>query len=157
MKNTHKTVLLAALLAVSGFALAGPEHRSHGAKATTAAQPARELAGAIRRLDLSPEQKTEVEAIFAANRDALQAHGKASRALREDIQTLLGAPELDEQALADLAEAEGKLAEERVMLIGTLAADVLAELDDDQRAELEAMRAERQARRGETRRRRSGS
>jgi len=157
MKNTQKIVLMTALLGASGLAFAGPEHRSHGSDARPSSQPAREFAGAIKQLDLSPDQQAEIESIFVASRDAMKAHAEASKALREDLRNLLNAPQLDEDALATLAEAEGDLAEERVMLMGTLAADVLAELDEEQRAELEELRAERLARRGERRQDRRGS
>jgi len=156
MRNFPRTLVFTALLCASGLALAGPEHRSQGAQANPAQQPAREFAGMLRQLDLSPEQQAEVKAIFSTNKDALEAQAEASRALREDLQVLLGADVLDENALADLAEMEGKLAEERVMLMGTLAADVLAELDDEQRAELQALREERLARRDEWRQKRAG-
>lgn len=155
MKTVMKIVLLTTMLGASGLALAGPEHRSHGANTDPANQPMREFASTLKRLDLSAEQQEAIEAIFAANKDAVRAQSEASRALREDIQELLYAPALDEEALAALAVAEGGLAEERVMLMGTLAADVLAQLDDEQRAELETLRAERLARRGEWRLQRS--
>ncbi len=153
MRNIRKTVLFTALLCVSGLALAGPEQRPHGGQVN----PAREFSGMIRQLDLSPEQQAEIKSIFSANQGAMEAHAEASRALREDLQALLNAEVLDENALAGLAEAEGELAEERIMLMGTLAADVLAELDDEQRAELQELREERLARRGERRQKRAGS
>lgn len=152
MSNTHRTLLLTALLCISGLALAGPEHRGH---ASQGQQPARDFAGMIRQIDLSEEQEAAIKSIFSDNKDAMEAQAEASRAAREELQALLDADVLDEDALADLAETEGQLAEERVMLMGTLAADVLAELDDEQRAELQELRAERLARRGEWRQKRA--
>ncbi len=154
MRKLQKIVLFTALLGAGTLAFAGPEHpedRHAAPNADPSAQPVRELAGAIRRLDLDPEQETAIKEIFAANREALEAQAAAGRDLREELQTLLNEPELDEEALAALAAAEGDLAEERVMLIGTLAAEVLAELDDEQRAELATLRAERLSRRDEWR------
>ena len=144
------TLLAAAPLALAGTALAGPGHAGPGGFGADPAMSAeRQLAGTIRRLDLSADQEAAIRDLFEDNREDLEANRQASRAVREDVQALLAADTLDDEALADLARREGELAEERVLLSGTLAAQVLAELNDDQRAELQALRSEREQRRRE--------
>jgi Spy/CpxP family protein refolding chaperone len=156
MNQIRKTLLLTAMLTVTPMAMAGPGHAGHGGPGPgdSTSQLAREMAGAIKRLDLSEEQETAIRALFSDNRETLKAHGQASREVRDEIRELLGAERLDEDALAALATREGELAEERVILMTTLASQVHAELTEAQRAELAQMRDDRLARRDEMRRER---
>lgn len=154
MNHITRTLLFGAMLATAPLALAGPGQAGgpggpggFGGDAAMAAE--RQLAGTIRRLDLDADQEAAIRALFEENREDLEANRQASRAVREDVQALLEADRLDEDALADLARREGELAEERILLSGTLASQVLAELTDDQRAELQAIRSEREERRRE--------
>jgi protein CpxP len=150
MNAPLRTFLLAGLLATSSLAIAGPGHPGHGQDGFDPVSTVhRHLAGAVKRLDLSDDQRSAVRAIFEDNRDDLRANMEASHAVRKELQALLMADTLDEDALAELAGREGELAEERVLLGAGLASQVLAELDPDQRAELQAMRAEREERRRE--------
>lgn len=147
MKILTQTVALTALLTAAPLALADHDrgHRAQGGYDPTSSVQ-RKLTRAMKQLDLSEEQESAVRAIFEDNREDLQANREATRAVREDIRALLDSWPLDEAALASLAEREGELAEERVVLTSTLASEVLAELDEDQRAELDAMREERRER-----------
>lgn len=150
MKQTSllpRLILLAALLAAAPLTLAGPGHPGHGPGFDAA--DGRQLAGAVKRLDLDEAQANAIRAVFEASRDDLKANAKASRELRAHIHALLTSGALDEEALAEAARREGELAEERVLLSAQLAADVLAELDDAQRAQLQEMRSERLERRRE--------
>lgn len=150
LNRLTRTALFTALLAVSGAALAGPEHPHHARGSHDGSfDPGRQLAGAIQRLELSAVQEAAIQAIFEDNREDLQANRFASRELKGEIQAVLQADTLDEEALAALASREGDLAEERVLLAGTMISDLLAELDDAQRAELQAMQEERRERRRE--------
>ncbi len=144
MKRLTRTLVLAAALAAAPLALANPKHDHHGPGPE--ASMARHLAGAVKHLDLSDAQAESIKALFEANKEDLKANAIASRELRETLHALLTADTLDEEALAEAARQEGQLAEERVLLTGTLASQVLAELDDEQRAELHAMRSERMER-----------
>lgn len=150
MNQLTRVALLTALLTASGAALAGPE-RGQQARGSDAGSidPGRHLAGAVKRLDLSDDQDAAIQAIFEDNREDLHANRIASRELKAEIQTVLQADGLDEETLAVLASREGELAEERVLLAGTMISDLLAELDDAQRAELQTMQSERQERRRE--------
>ena len=143
-----RAVAATLLLAGSTLTLAGPGHADHGGKGPGAGfEPGRELSHAVRRLDLTDAQEDAIRSLFEANREDLLANREASRELREELAALMREDTLDQDALAELAAREGELAEERVLLGGTLASEVLAELDDAQRDELAAMRAEREERR----------
>jgi Spy/CpxP family protein refolding chaperone len=136
------------MLVGSSLALAGPEHAGHGGNGPNSEfDPGRKLAYAVRRLDLTGTQEDAIRSLFEANREDMIANREASREVREDLQALMQEDTLDQEALAELAEREGELAEERVLLGGTLASRVLAELDDAQREELAAMRGQHQERR----------
>jgi Spy/CpxP family protein refolding chaperone len=135
------------LLATSTLAFAGPDHANHRGKAPGAGfDPGRELSQAVQRLDLSDSQQDAIRSLFEANREDLIANREASRELRQELRTLLQEETLDQDALAELAEREGDLAEERMLLGGTLVSDILAELDEGQREELAIMREERRER-----------
>ena len=143
-----RAVAATVLLACSTLAFAGPEHAGHGARgAYEGFDPGRQLAHAMERLDLSDDQRDEIRSLFEANRDDMIANREASLQLRQELDALLQEDSFDQDALAELAERMGELAEERVLLGGTLASNVLAELDKEQRAELAAMRDDRQERR----------
>ncbi len=154
-RHLPRTLLLTALLGAAPLALAGPEHPGHGGDPWAGAT--RHLAHAVKRLDLTTEQEDAIKAIFEANREDLKTSFVAERELREELHEILTADVLDENALADAAQRSGELTEERVLLSGTVTAAVLAELDETQKAELQAMREERQDRRRERFSRRYGS
>jgi len=147
MNLLTKTVLTTTLLGAAGFAAAGPGHPGHGPAGAPDAVVSRHLAKTVQRLDLSAEQEAAIQSIFEANREDMKANREAQRALRTELETVFEAAVFDEAALAELAVREGELAEERVLLMGTVASEVLAELDEAQRAELQALRAEREDRR----------
>ncbi len=139
------TVAAVVMLAGSTLAVAGPEHAGHGGRgAPEGFDPGRHLAQAMRRLDLNDDQRDAIRSLFEANREDMIANREASLQLRQELEALMQEDTLDQDALAELAEQMGELAEERVLLGGTLASQVLAELDDAQREELAAMRDQRQ-------------
>jgi Spy/CpxP family protein refolding chaperone len=148
MNAPIRTLLITALLSAAPLAYAGPDHPGHGPdRSDPVAGVQRRLAGAVKRLDLTDEQRAAVRTVFEENRDDLKANRKASLAVREELHALLMQDSLDEDALAELARREGELAEERVLLGVGLASQVLAELDETQREELQAMRSDREERR----------
>ena len=73
----------------------------------------------------------------------------------EKLKGLIKAENYDEQAVAEVAEQEGALAAERLILASRAMSEVYAQLTNEQRLELESMAAERTAKRAEKRQKRS--
>lgn len=144
-------ILCALLLASTTLAVAAPDRerpgRGHGEG--PGGDPTRQLAGVMQHLDLDETQKASIEAIIDANREDLQGNQAASRALKEEVRALVETAPLDQEQLAELARRSGELAEERVLMTGSVFSEVLAVLDDGQRDALNALRSVREQHRRE--------
>ncbi len=104
---------------------------------------------AIKRLDLDDEQKTNIRSIMhtlkADSRDLMEQ----TRAGHLQLRALITAEDYDEAAVAALAEKEGNLATERMIVSSKALSEVYAQLTPEQQAELEAMATKRLAKRAE--------
>ena len=162
MKELMSTILL-----VSALALASPAVAGHGADRQEGHHGARSMAGgdlsatmihrlvrAIHNLDLTEQQKEGIHAIFQESREDLKANRQAAAERRKQLHGILTAETLDEEALANVARQEGDLLTERIMIAGSVASKVFAQLDQAQRAELEAMAEKHRQHLGEHRDRR---
>lgn len=112
----------------------------------------------IKRLDLEDEQRASIRSIMqtlkADSRDLMEQ----TRAGHLQLRALITAENYDEAAVTAVAEKEGELATERMILSSRALSDIYAQLNEEQQAELNAMAAERMAKkaeRGEKRRQRS--
>ena len=77
----------------------------------------------------------------------LSAPYRAARAGVAELHTVLTADTLDEEALASVARLEGDLLAERIVISGSMASRILAELDASQREELRLMGEHRREKR----------
>jgi len=118
------------------------------------AMPAVEMTmRAIRRLDLSPEQKEDIRGIIEGLKADARPLMAETRANQEQLKGLVKAINFDEKAVAAIAEKEGDLAAERLMLTSRVLSDVYKVLTREQRGELEDMAAQRQDKRNSMRQR----
>ena len=156
------TTTMALLLMLSGLALAqddfyGDRERNQRHKRGMPAMPVvSQVFRAVRRLDLSEDQKSAVKEIMQRLKQEtrpIMGEMKANHVLLRD---LIKAETYDEAAVAELAEAEGKLAAERLVFTSRALSDMYAQLTDEQREELETMAAERRERMNERRQQRKG-
>ena len=154
----HLQGIFATLLLVFAAASvsAGPHHGDRGHRGPPGGPEMdgavlRHLGGALKQLELSDAQRDQIQPVLEQGREDLMANHRASMDNKLRMRELLDGNDLDDAGLQDIARAEGALAEERVLIVGRALADVLAVLDESQRAELQAMaedhRARRQARR----------
>ena len=152
-----RTALATLLLAVMGTALAvepsdGPARKAKHHQRSAQQMPAVEkMMRAVRHLDLSDEQKENIRAIMKdlkANERTLMKQVKNGH---EQLKGLIKAEVYDESAVAALAEQEGALMTERLIITSRAMSKVYGQLTDDQRAELETMARERAAKRAENR------
>jgi len=147
-------LLACGALTASAAALAGPHHFGPRADGDLSGLMFQRLVRGLEQLNLNEAQRDNIHALLGASREAMAENREAARDMRRLMHEIVTAETLDEAALAELAEQEGALAAERVTIAATTAHAVLAELDESQRAELEAMREERLERRAERRERR---
>ena len=164
MKKRIKLVLLLAALAASGMAMAadhgdrgkpmhhrgGPDMGMHNRGGPDMGmQVIEHLKRALRRLDLSDEQRDAIRSNMSGMREDLRPLVKQIHEGRRELHEIISSGEYDPEAAAVIASQQGELTEELTMLISGMAASVLAELSDEQRAELKAMGEKRRAHREE--------
>jgi protein CpxP len=102
----------------------------------------------IRHLDLSDEQKASIKGIMKGLKAEERPLAKETKAGHEQLKELIKAESFDELAVTALAEQEGALAAERLIIASRAMSAVYGQLTDEQRMELESMatkRAERRA------------
>jgi Spy/CpxP family protein refolding chaperone len=159
--NTTR-IALAALLtaALSATAFAGPPGRDGTGNGPRMGHkppsPVGMLARAIdRHIDVTDAQRSEIEAILDAHRAEARPLAAQERETRRELAALVRSGAWDEATLTTLAERQGELTTQRIVLGARGAADMLAVLNDEQRAELDAVReVRREMRRERSERRR---
>ena len=162
MKNTiSRTILTTLLICFMGTALAQdptaePTRKGHKQQRGNQAMPiVPSMMRAIRHLDLSDEQKADIKVIM---KDLKAEERQLTREIKpgqEQLKELIKADSFDEEAVAAVAEKEGALAAERLIISSRALSEVYAQLTDEQRAELETMATQRAVKRAEKRGKRS--
>jgi Spy/CpxP family protein refolding chaperone len=171
-RNVHMnkliiTIVSAIVLAASGAAMAQDFSDNPGAYGEKGRKGQRSHRGmqqmpiagqvmrAIQRLDLSDEQKQSIKAVQKLHKAEMHPIMLEMKAGHEQLKELIKAESYDADAVAAVAEKEGNLAAERIVLAGQALSQVFAILTDEQRAQLETMAVERQKRRQEKRQERA--
>lgn len=103
----------------------------------------------IKRLDLEDEQRASIREIMQTLKADSNDLMDQTRAGHMQLRALITAENYDEVAVAALAEKEGELATERMILSSKALSEIYAQLNQEQQAELDAMAAERMANRAE--------
>ncbi len=152
MNKQIKFCLLLTGLLLAGNSIAGDhgpdQDRMHQRGGPGMATPIiQHLARAIRRLDLSDDQKDSIHAEFKGLKSTLKPLVQELHESKKDLHGLITASEYDAEAVAINAERQGSLTTEITIIASEVASAVLAQLSDAQRAELEAMGEERRAHR----------
>jgi len=154
------TLLSIVLLTLTGTALAqDPAHEHHGkgqhhGRENQSLPVVDTMMRAVRHLDLSDEQKENVRAIMKALKAKERPLMMQVKSGHEQLKDLIKAGSYDEPAVAALAEKEGALAAQRLVITSRAMSEVYGQLNDEQRAKLETMAEERAARRAENRKKR---
>jgi protein CpxP len=162
MNKLIVTTMTTVLLMISGLAMAqddfyGDRERNQRHKRGMQPMPVvAQVMRAVRHLDLSDEQKSAVKEIMHGLKQETRPIMSEMKANHMLLRDLIKAESYDEAAVADIAEAEGKLAAERLLVTSRALSDIYAQLTAEQRAELEAMAAERRERMSERRQKRKG-
>ena len=106
---------------------------------------------AIKRLDLDETQETSLREIMDTMREDLRPVMEATREGHMQLKELIDADTYDETVVTSIADKQGDLAAERLIITSRAMSDALQLLTEEQRAELESMAEERRERRAERR------
>ena len=146
------TIISSLLLMSAGVTMAQGPEGGHGKKARQhqggmQSMPAVErVMRAIRHLDLDEEQKANIKSVMQGLKEDVRPLMMKTKANHEQLKGLVTAINFEEDAVEDIAEREGALAAERMMLTSRALSEVFKVLTREQRDELEAMAAQRQER-----------
>lgn len=146
-------------LAATGFAQAQdtdtdptPEKKAQGQKRGPQAMPfGPDMMRALKKLDLSEEQKTSIKAILEMAREDLHPVMVEMRDGQKQIRELVRAETYEASTVATLAERAGELATTRIILTSRAMSDVRAQLSAEQLEKFDAMAARMKARHGKQR------
>ena len=156
-KSIAHTILITLLMTAVGSALAqepvdepGKRHmqQQRGHQAVPGVD---RMMRAIRHLDLSETQKSDIKAIMHGVKAENRQIATETRAGHDQLNELIKADVFDETAVAALAEQEGALAAARLMITSRAMSQVYGLLSDEQRDELEIMAEKRKGKRAEKR------
>ena len=162
MNTLLKSILAATFLISAGTTFAqGNELDSgkpgqRGPRGMQGAPIVEQLMRAIRGLDLSDEQKTDIQAVMQQMKTEVTPTMEEMKDGQLQLRELIKADEYDEDAVAGLAAKEGDLAAERMIITSRALAEVYGYLTEEQRAELEVMATQRMKRRSGKRKSRAG-
>jgi len=132
-------VALAGITLMAGAAAGdrGPRHdRDHAAMGS---EVIHHLVKALHRLDLSEAQKVSIHEDLQGLRESMQPLVEELAETREALHEQITAENYDANAVADIANRQGNLTAEMTIIASETASGVLAQLSDEQRAELVEM------------------
>ncbi|KLV07539.1 periplasmic repressor CpxP [Photobacterium aquae] len=147
LKKTLALVIALPLALGSASALAyggGKHHGGHGGKGACGMHDGKQM---FRQLDLSDEQKSQLQEMRKANREAMKSewakHHGEMRANHQQMQKLVLADNFDEAAVRSLAEKMTEQQVERRVEMLKHRHDMLNVLTADQKAKYQQLQAER--------------
>ncbi|TQV88780.1 Spy/CpxP family protein refolding chaperone [Aliikangiella coralliicola] len=106
----------------------------------------RGLRHAFSHLDLSDEQKSALKSLKNSNKETIQAGREAMRSLKKEMKALLMAETIDEAAVKSLSTTIAAQKADQLILFANLKKQAIALLTDEQKAQLDEMKAKRQER-----------
>ena len=131
----------AATLAQDSYGERGmKDHRQH--RGMQAMPMFDHLSRALRRLDLDDGQKESIKAVMHNMKAEIRPIMQLTQDGHQELLQLIKADSYDEQAVAALAEEEGNLATERMLISSRALSEVFSYLTEEQRDQLEAMATE---------------
>ncbi len=113
----------------------GPGHK-HGGRAFNVDRMAE-------RLNLTDDQRAQIEAIMEESRQQMSNQRDKMQENREQLRALMQQSPLNEAQVRKVADAQGDLKADMIVLRAQKRAKINTVLTDDQRAQLEEMRGKR--------------
>ena len=111
---------------------------------------------AVKHLDLSEEQRSNIKTVLQELKTEIRPIMMEVKAGQNQLRDLIKAESYDANAVAAVAEKEGQLAAERIVLTGEALSKVFGYLTEEQRLQLDAMAAKRKNQRAQKQERRAG-
>jgi protein CpxP len=157
MNKLITTIMTSLLLTIAGLTLSLDAYGEPGRKGQhqqrergmNAMPVIDKVMHAIRRLDLDEAQRDSIRVIMQDLKAGVHPLMQETKAGHLELKELIKADTYDEDAVAALAEQEGALASERLVITSKALSDIFSQLTDEQRDQLETMAEERHERRGE--------
>lgn len=100
----------------------------------------------LRKLDLSSEQREEVDTILEAAKPEFKANIKAMRANHHQLHSLIRGDHVDQQNIQTTADAQGELASNLTMLSARVHTDIFKVLTEEQREKAQQIIAQKHER-----------
>jgi Spy/CpxP family protein refolding chaperone len=105
-----------------------------------------ELMRAVRQLDLSEEQQTQLRGLMESGREAFRDQIRSLRETRKAVQEAVNAEPYDAERVQQLAEAQGKAVTGMILKRAETWQEIRSVLTPEQRVELNTMRSSRPCR-----------
>jgi periplasmic protein CpxP/Spy len=105
-----------------------------------------ELMRAVRQLDLSEEQQTQLRGLMESGREAFRDQMRSLRETRKAMQEAMSAEPYDAARVQQLAEAQGTAVTGMILKRAQTWQEIRAVLTPEQRAELKALRSNKPCR-----------
>jgi Spy/CpxP family protein refolding chaperone len=152
MKTRYKITLILTTALLAGASIANAEggrmERKHVRPGGDVGMHViQRLGKAMHRLDLSEEQRTAIKGEFKALKESARPLVKQIHEGRGTLRDLTTQIPYDADAVAAITEQQGSLTAEVARMVSGTVATVLGHLDEEQRAELQAMGEQRRAHR----------
>ncbi len=96
----------------------------------------------LKRLDLTVEQRDQVESIFAQNKPQMREIAETMRGNRDRLATVSPDDAEYSNVVAEVSQSNGALAEQVTLLAASVQSQVWAVLTDEQKAKAEELRQE---------------
>lgn len=127
------------LMASASAADRGPRHDRGHPGMGMGPEVMQHLVRAMHRLDLSEEQRTAIHADLSGLKETMQPLMLELQESRKALHEQITADTYNADAVAEIAARQGSLTTEMTIIASEAASGVLAQLSDEQRAELKAM------------------
>ncbi len=157
MNKLSYLIFATILLAAATTAIAHDSHDgpggpgAHHARGMQGMPAVEQLIRALHQLDLDEAQKENIHTALRDMKADARPVMQTTRARHEQLRKLITADTYDENAVAVLADKEGELAAERVVITSRTFANIFSMLSDEQRGQLRSMAEQRQQHRSEMR------
>jgi len=149
--NKFKLITILTLLAVSMAAYAGPGGAGRGpgmrAGPGTLDRMVQHLARAADKLQISDEQMDKIFAVADASRGDYRQLDRQIRDNRKALRAVVESDPYDPQAVAELADIQGNLTTQLIVLNARVRADIRLLLTPEQRERIKQHRSQRRGKR----------
>lgn len=148
MKIKYQSLALLTAILLAGSAVAGDRGPRHDrGQPGMGAEVIEHFVRALRHLDLSEEQRDAIHGDLRGLKEAMKPLMDEMLQTRKALHQQITSDAYDSDAVAELATRQGSISAEMTIIASEAAAGILAQLSEEQRAELASMAETRRAHR----------